>query len=185
MLRNTLLLFVIWFLTGSVVVSKQQPRGIFGVRIAFQSNSQFTTFVCFIDNGRTLTHKRILTQTEFVNFASGHWPSIYNPKRINYFEERNLDCGIYKDSFSLKETAYCLPLDSLWKLRFSTYPYRGSSEEGWGGKLYKPSEKQELFLYNNYNVRNIDGDFFLDSNLWNLLSDVQDPVWIRNYKSLK
>lgn len=183
-MRFTLLL--IWFLTGSVVLHyQQQARGIFGVRVAFQANSEITTFVCFLDNGRTYTHKRILSETEFIKFASGHWPSIYNPKRINYFEERNLNCGVMKDSFNNKDLTFCLPFDSLWKIRFSTYPYRGSMEEGWSGKLYKPSEKQELYLYNNYGIKSIDADFFIDTNFWKILSDVQDPLWIANYKSLQ
>lgn len=180
------LLVLLWVFTGSVMLKEQQTvRGIFGVRIAFGANSQMTTYVCFLDNGRTLTHKRILSQDEFIHFASGDWPSIYNPKRINYFEERNLNCGIAVDSFSYKKVSYCVPFDSLWKIRFSTYPYRQSVEMGWSSNLYKPSLKQEKYLYDTYKVANIDGDFFLDSNFWNLLSDVQDPVWIANYKSLK
>lgn len=165
---------------------EQNVRGVFGVRVAFQANSQMLTFVCFLDNGRVLTNKRVVSQDEFIKIASGHWPSIYNPDRKNYFEERDLMCGIVIDSFSLKEMTYCVPFDSLWKIRFSTYPYRGSiTEDGWSSKLYRPSSKQELFLYNTYNVRNVDGDFFLDTNFWKLLSDLKDPVWIANYKSLK
>lgn len=184
MLRIILLL--IWFIAGSITV-QQTPvvKGVFGVRIAFQANSLYTTYVCFIDNGRTYTNKRILSETEFIKFASGHWPSIYNPQRINHFEERNLQCGVMKDSFNLKDITYCIPFDSLWKLRFSTYPYRGSMEIGWSGNLYKPSDKQDLFLYNNYGIKSIDADFFLDTNFWKLLSDIQDPVWIANYKSLR
>jgi len=148
-----LLLVILWFLCGSIVWQQQNiVRGIFGVRIAFQSNSQMTTFVCFLDNGRTLTHKRILSQDEFIHFAAGDWPSIYNPKRINYFEERNLQCGI---------------------------------TTGWSSNLYKPSLKQEKFLHENYGIANIDGDFFLDTAFWKLLSDIQDPSWIANYKSLQ
>jgi hypothetical protein len=58
-------------------------------------------------------------------------------------------------------------------------------ESGWSSKMYRPSEKQELFLYNNYNIRSIDENFFLDTSFWKLLSDIQDPIWIANYKSLK
>ena len=122
---------------------------------------------------------------EFIQIASGKWPSIYNPLRINYFEQRQLNCGMYRDSFEIKEQPICVPIDSLWKLRFSTYPYRSSGEMGWSSKLYRPSEKQELYLYENYNIRSIDENFFLDTNFWKLLSDVQDPVWIANYKSMR
>jgi hypothetical protein len=178
-------LIVCWFLCGSVVKSPPQPRAVFGVRIAFQANSEMTTYVCFLDQGYALTCKRILSKTEFIQIASGKWPSIYNPKRINYFEERKLNCGMFRDSFEIKENPVCVPFDSLWKLRFSTYPYRSSGEMGWSSKLYRPSEKQELFLSTNYNVRSIDEQFFLDTNFWKLLSDVQDPVWIAKYKSLR
>ena len=184
MLRISLLL--LWFLAGSVKTPDPiVARGVFGVRIAFQSNSQITMFVCFLNNGRTLSNKRIVSETEFINIASGNWPSIYNPERINYFEQRNLQCGMIIDTFSYKESTYCIPFDSLWKIRFSTYPYRSNLGEGWSSKLFRPSPKQELFLFNNYGVRNVDADFFLDSNFWNILSDVQDPVWVENYKALK
>ena len=102
-----------------------------------------------------------------------------------HFAEHNLDCGMYRDSFSIKEYPVCVPFDSLWKLRFSTYPFKSSLESGWSSKMYRPSEKQELFLYNNYNIRSIDENFFLDTSFWKLLSDVQDPAWIANYKSLQ
>jgi hypothetical protein len=56
---------------------------------------------------------------------------------------------------------------------------------GWSNKLHKPAPKQEVFLYNNYNIKQIDADFFLDTNFWKLMNDVIDPVWINNYKSLR
>jgi hypothetical protein len=56
---------------------------------------------------------------------------------------------------------------------------------GWSNKLHKPAPGQEVFLYNNYNIKQIDADFFLDTNFWKLMNDVIDPVWINNYKSLR
>lgn len=182
---SRILLLFFWFIFSSILPSPPAARGVFGVRIAFQANSEMTSFVCYLDNGRTITYQKRLTEREFVYYASGKWPSIYNPSRINYFEERNLGCGIYTDSFSYKETAYCLPIDSLWKIRFSAFPYRNSNELGWSSKLIKPSPKQEMYLYENYNVKNIDLDFFVDTSFWKLLSDVQDTTWIANYKSLR
>jgi hypothetical protein len=179
-----LLIISIWIVSCSVQF-KEIARSVFGVRIAFQANSAYTTFVCFLDNGRVYTNKRIVSQDEFIKIASGYWPSIYNPKRINYFEERTLACGVDVDSFSRKTSTYCPSFDSLWKIRFSTYPYQGSSEEGWSNKLHKPAPPQEIYLYNNYGIKQIDADFFLDTNFWKLLNDVVDPVWINNYKSLR
>jgi hypothetical protein len=175
----------IWILFCSVQF-KEIARSVFGVRVAFQANSSYTTFVCFLDNGRVLTNKRVVSQDEFIKIVSGYWPSIYNPKRINYFEERNIGCGVAIDSFNPKLTnTFCPSIDSLWKIRFSTYPYRSSAEDGWSNKLHKPSPAQEIYLYNNYGIRQIDADFFLDTNFWKLMNDVVDPTWIRNYKSLR
>jgi hypothetical protein len=176
---------VLWLLCGSVVPNPPKPRGVFGVRVAFQANSEITTFVCFVDAGYAFKNKKILNKMEFIQIASGKWPSIYNPDRVNFFEQRQLNCGIMRDTFEIREQPYCIPIDSLWKLRFSTYPYRSSSEMGWSSKMYRPSEQQELYLFNNYNVRSIDEQFFLDTNFWKILNDVQDPIWIANYKSMR
>jgi hypothetical protein len=173
----------VWILFCSVKPA-ELARPVFGVRIAFQANSQYTTYACFLNNGRVLTHKRIVSQDEFIKIVSGYWPSIYNPNKINYFAERNLDCGVLVDSFSRKATSYGAAFDSLWKIRFSTYPFRNSAEPGWSNKLHKPAPGQEIFLYNNYGIKQIDADFFIDTNFWKLMNDVVDPVWISNYKSL-
>jgi hypothetical protein len=120
-----------------------------------------------------------------VSLASGHWPSIYNPNRIDYFEQNNLLCGVLKDSFTLKDYSYCIPIDSLWKLHYERHPIDITNGEGWSNKQFNPSLKQELFLYQNYNIRKIDGDYFKDTNLWKILKDVTNPTWIENYRSLK
>ncbi len=178
----TLLIFT-WLLASSVLTTSI-ARAVFGVRISYQANGNLTTFMVCLDNGRVLTHHKILTQNEFVQFASGNWPSIYNPRRINLFENNELSCGIFTDSFSHKQTTFCFPADSLWKIRYASYPFRNSSEEGWSNNLMKPSTKQQLFLYHNYGIKNIDGDYFMDTSFWKLLRDVQNPQWITNYKSL-
>jgi hypothetical protein len=174
---------IIWFLFCSVQPS-QKVQAVFGVRIAFQANSQYYTFVCFLKNDRVLSHKRVVSQDEFIKIVSGYWPSLYNPNKVNYFKERNLDCGVIVDSITRKATSYGAAFDSLWKIRFSTYPYRTMAEEGWSNKLYKPAPAQEIYLYNTYGIKQIDADFFLDTSFWKLMNDVVDPVWISNYKSL-
>jgi len=124
-------------------------------------------------------------EKSFIKIVSGTWPSIYNPKRINYFEENNISCGIDKDSVTLIESTYCAPFDSLWKIRFATYPFITRIEPGWGNKLHKPSLKQEKYLYDRYNVASVDANFFMDSAFWLILHDVTDPVWIRSYKAMR
>ncbi len=173
-----------WFISGSMILVTQ-PHSAFGVKISYQSTGAIVSFIAYIDNGRTHTHVKQITETEFIKIASGHWPSIYNPTRRNYFEEYKYNCGVLKDSFTLKEYTYCLPLDSLWKIHFEKHPVDITKGNGWSNKQFNPSLKQELYLYNRYGVKHIDADYFLDTNMWKLLGDVQDPAWIANYKSLK
>jgi len=173
----------VWIIFCSVKPS-EPARPVFGVRVAFQANSQYYTFVCFLKNDRVLTHKRVVSQEEFIKIVSGYWPSLYNPEKINYFAERNLECGVIVDSITRKTSTYGACFDSLWKIRFSTYPFRNSAEEGWSNKLHKPAPAQEIFLYNNYGIKQIDADFFLDTNFWKICNDVVDPLWISNYRSL-
>ncbi len=161
------------------------PHSAFGVKISFQSTGLLTSYIAYIDNGRTQSHVKQITETEFIKIASGHWPSIYNPTRRNFFAENNFDCGVLKDSFTLKEYTYCVPLDSLWKLHFEKHPLDITKGNGWSNKQFNPSLKQELFLFQNYRVAHIDANYFLDSNLWKILKDVQNPEWIANYKCLK
>ncbi len=174
----------IWFIISSVTPMREL-KPIFGVQIRHLQNTKMYSFVAFIDNGLELTYKKILTDDDFVKFASGHWPSIYNPQRINLFEENDVGCGMFQDSILLKPIPYCFPVDSLWKIRFSEFPFQGKSEMGWSGDFNKPSLRQAKYLKDNYNVNNVNNDYFLDTNLWKILRDVRDPEWIANYKALK
>ena len=163
----------------------EPPHGAFGVKISYQSSGSLLNYIAYIDNGRTHTHVKQITETEFIKIASGHWPSIYNPNRKNYFSENKYPCGVLKDSFTLKEYTYCLPLDSLWKLHFQKNPYDMTVGNGWSNKEFNPSLKQELYLFNNYGIRHMDSDYFKDSSLWKILGDVRNQQWIENYKCLK
>ena len=161
------------------------PHAAFGVKISFQATGVLTSYIAYIDNGRVQTHAKQISETEFIKIASGHWPSIYNPTRRNLFKEYNYDCGVLKDSFTLKDYTYCLPLDSLWKIHFEKHPLDITKGNGWSNKQFNPSLKQELFLYQTYGVAHLDADYFLDTNFWKLLGDIQKPEWVINYKCLK
>ena len=82
------------------------------------------------------------------------------------------------------ENLFCVPLGSLWKLRFRESPMKGIQEEGWSGKEYRPSSGQEKYLYKEFGMYNIDRDFFVDTSFWKLLRSVEDPEWINYYKNL-
>ena len=182
MLRVSLIL--LWVISSSVI-EMSAVRPVFGVKVSIAPNSQIKTFVCYNFKGRNLTDKRVLDRETFVKFVSGHWPSIYNPYRKDFFKEHNIDCALINDEITNKKIVGCVPLDSLWKIRFSTYPFQHNLEVGWSNKYHKPSPKQEIYLSNQYGINHIDGDFFLDTNFWKIMQDVSDPIWIANYKSLK
>lgn len=177
--------FVVVWICCSSIVYKVESRAVFGVRVSIGANSTINTYVCFIYDGRSLTQKRIYDEQSFIKVVSGHWPSIYNPNRINYFEKNNIGCGVAIDSITMKEFSYCEPFNSLWKIRFATFPFQNSSEMGWSNKYHKPAPKQEIYLHDRYGIESVDANFFLDTSFWMLLQDVQDSTWIMSYKALR
>jgi hypothetical protein len=177
-------LIFMWLLFVSVQ-PEPNVRPVFGVRVSIGSNSQINTYVCYLNNGRVLSQKKLFDEASFIKIVSGYWPSIYNPERKNYFEENNISCGVTKDEETQLEVGYCNPFDSLWKLRFSTYPFISRIEEGWSNKLHRPSLKQEKYLYDRYGVASVDANFFQDSSFWRIMRDVVDPDWIKNYKAMR
>lgn len=179
-----LILIFIWIVSVSLA-PQPTPRPVFGLQVRFQMVTQMYTFVAFLDNGHGLTYKKILTTDDFVKIASGHWPSIYNPNRENLFEKNNVFCGMFQDSLMLHAVPYCFPVDSLWKLRYSEFPFRSMQAKGWAGRESRPSDRQIKYLQENYNVYNLDNEYFLDTNMWKILRDVRDSTWIQNYISLR
>lgn len=182
MLR-TFIFMALFFVISSVKLTGEK-RTLFGVRVAYQSTGDMITLVVFKKEGELFLNKKILTSREFSFFASGEWPSIYNPSRLNFFEENNVLGGVILDSISQQKLPYCFALDSLWKLRYKLYPFQGKSEYGWSQEAYSPSLRQKKHLYERYNVDQIDGKFFLDTSFWKLLRDVRDETWISTYKTV-
>jgi len=181
------LVFVFWVLGTALMLP---PAGgdhvVFGVRIAMAQNSQMTSFIAirYSSNG-ILREKRSFNREEFIKVLSGFWPSPYNPKRINYFDQERVLGGVYINDTFLEKIPYCPVFDSLWKIRFSDYPFRGGSEVGWSNGMYKPTLVQQQYLIERYHIKYIDQDYFIDTNFWMLLRDVSDSTWRVNYHALK
>lgn len=178
---------LVFIMSGWILLSASSSNTVkpaFGIQVTIGANSQLTTFVCYIDNGTTLTQKKIVDRESFFKIVTGKWPSVFNPQRKNYFEENNVAIDIVKDSVTFKDVFVCPAIDSLWKLRFSTYPFVDNAGAGWSNKYFKPSPGQEKYLFDTYNVRQVDTDYFLGDNLWKILKDVTDKDWIENYKSI-
>lgn len=177
-----------WIFITALICSSIQfkpvNRTVFGVRIAYSSTGSIYTLAVFIHDGRFLTNKKILSNRDFSFFASGEWPSMYNPTRENLFDVNNVYGGVYQDSITQEKIPYCFALDSLWKVRFRMYPFQGRNEYGWSQDAYFPSLRQKKYLFDRYGVEQIDTKFFLDTSFWKLLRDVRDPLWISTYKNI-
>lgn len=177
------LLLISWFVFSSVLFAPA-GKGTFGVCISYQATGKITTYMACIKDGTRISSKRILQEDEFIKFASGFWPSIYNPTRENLFVQEGLACGIIVDSLTRKQYPYCSPMDSLWKIRFSDFPFQNKQDVGWSGKAFRPSTGQEQYLHREFAIYNIDRDYFIDTNFWKLMRSVNDPEWILFYKNL-
>ncbi|MCO5260540.1 MAG: hypothetical protein M9916_10385 [Crocinitomicaceae bacterium] len=180
---RTLLVVIIAFLSLSVQF-KNELRSVFGVRVSYQANGQMIMFIAYYTDDVMETNRKILSFDEFVHYASGDWPSIYNRNRMNLFELNDVQGGIYRDSITRKATPFCFAVDSLWKLRFSHYPFRGNNEMGWSQDQFLPSLSQQKYLYKQYGMTHIDTKFFVDTSFWKLLRDVTNQEWVENYKNI-
>lgn len=163
---------------------KAELRTVFGVRVSYQATGQMITLVAFFSDGKMQSNRRILSVKEFIHYASGDWPSIYNRNRMNLFDLNGVTGGIYRDSITNEKFPYCFALDSLWKLRFNYHPFEGMNSRGWSQDQFTPSEGQRKFLYQQYDMDHLDTKFFIDTNFWKLLRDVTDPEWIATYRSV-
>ncbi len=179
-----ILSLIIWGICCSIIPDNE-PKGVFALKVGLQGTGNLYTLYAFISHGGNLTHQRILSNEEFLRFASGYWPSIYNPKKIDFFKLNNVNCGITKDINDITSHSFCIPLDSVWKLKYIYFPFSNNPEIGWAKGQYGPSEKQINYLKINYNLTSFENSYFLDDKLWKLLNDVQNQEWINNYKSLK
>ncbi len=162
-------------------------RTIFAIRVSPQATGEMISILAFFNNGTNNSYKKTLSFREFCFYASGTWPSVYNRNRINLFDLNGVDGGVLIDEFSNKpQHPYCPAIDSLWKLRFDRYPYKGKElEKGWSMDKWMPGERQMKYLTTEYNIGNIDNHYFADTNFWKVLRDVTDPEWIDNYRYLQ
>jgi hypothetical protein len=176
----------IWILCTSLFHAdkKDETKGVFAVKISLQADGSIYKIMAYCKNGERITNLKYLTKQEFIQYATGNWPGIYNPERTNYLEKYDLNCGFIVDEYTRQQVFGCKPLDSLWKIRFPVYPYHGNMESGWAGTDTGPTEGQMNYIRENYGVNNFDLDVIADTNLYKLLHDVMDSTWIANYKYL-
>lgn len=165
-------------------VKQPSSRVVFGAKISTGPNSTVVSFVAmrYSSDGVLRAKRYYASKDEFIKVLSGYWPSPFNPQRIDYFKENHVMGGVFVNDTIRVEIGYCPALDSLWKIRFSDWPYKGWSEAGWSLNRMRPSLKQEEYLAARYHIKQLDFDYIVDTNFWKLLYDVTDSTWISNYK---
>jgi len=117
-----------------------------------------------------------LSREEFMTQLCGLQNSPANYKHINYLQKYGI-----RDS---------VILDSLWKLRYSVYPYADAQGKpikimGWANNpdpavYFKPSDKQ-MDILRTFGIREIH-DYIYGDYLFSLLKSMLDPNWISLYR---
>lgn len=114
------------------------------------------------------SHKvRLLSKDSFMRQALGQESSDANPELENLFDKNQIqNYGIVED---------------LWKLRYSSYPFKTDQTiKGWADNSVKPSAFQMKIL-KAYGFGTIN-DFVYGDKLFDLLKDMADPEWIKQYQ---
>jgi hypothetical protein len=182
---RVLLLILFFPLLGVQNLDAPKNNASFGVRISIGANSEVYNLVGIRYNlDGSIRERRFLSKDDFIRYASGFWPSLYNNAKVDLFEKNGVEGGmIFIDSLN-KKIPYCPVLDSLWKIRFDRNPFGRTYEDGWSQGKFKPSLKQELFLLKNYGVKYLDTEYIVDTSFWKLLKDMQSPDWVLEYKNV-
>ena len=152
-----------------------------GVKLGMLPSGGLHQFALIYFRNDVLTSIQPVSMDRMVKVGAGKWPIPGTHKFHNFFAEE--DMYIFPtdthEVFNINAS-----VDSLWKVRFAAHPYSQSARNGWSQGDYRPSLKQRQYIYDRYGVRGYDQDYFVDSSFFKLLKDVQNPDWIKEYKSM-
>lgn len=182
-----MILLVLFLFTS--IISKQEQTTFdpvhdikFGVKIGILPSGGLTQYAIFFYKNDRFLGKQPISKEELVKIGTGRWPIPRSTKFHDFFEENNF----YKDTLENGDIIdYGAAFDSLWKVRFEAHPTQQGLKNGWSNGEYRPSLKQQQYIYNRYGVRGYDQDYFTDTSFFKLLKDVMNPKWIEHYKSLR
>jgi hypothetical protein len=186
-----LLLVVLCFSTSFHTLTPVSK--VYGVSLNTGLGNNLVTYYLGYFNGDKKLGQTPMDRTSFINAIRGKTESPGNPNRDNLFITNKVpDCGYYidctyfeknpltKDSiFTYFESLYCIPLDSVWKIKHKINPF--TLEKGWAKNKYTPSDKQ-IEIIKKYGVNHwkniIWGDKFYE-----LLIHVSSYNWKESYKA--
>ncbi len=176
-----------------------------GFSLLAGANSAPVTYhiVCKYDDPAIPMSNENITKDEFIALAYGWGDSPANPNHENLFDKYQVaHCGYTPDTvihmILYKGGMGCDPLDNLWKLAHSEWPYGGMTSappsqqqqnisdpagpgNGWARDPNHPSDGQINILHEYGATFYI--DIIYGENAFRLLHDMQDPTWVAKYQS--
>lgn len=153
----------------------------------------------FDDPAKPITAQNI-SKNEFIAIGYGWGQSSANPKGEDLFTKFEVaHCGYIPDTIIhhilYKGGLGCSPLDDLWRLGYSEYPYGNATPNvpanpqsvnnptgpgpGWARSPFKPSDGQ-IQILQSYGAATFI-DIIWGDNAFHLLHDMQDPAWVSKY----
>lgn len=168
-----------------------QVKNEFGISLCPGANSSLYNYGIVTKSGNQILKTTPLTEQSFMMQIMGKMNSTANPKMKNLLKEHVKDtCECLIDDLYKKYYGYkCYPITILWKLRYKYEPRNHAYKQydvfqGWAVNQYAPSEKQSAYLMERYKIKSLN-DYITGENLYQLIKDVQDTLWIEDYKIME
>lgn len=203
-MRKKLFIIICGVLLSLNGLSQRNLKYELGFKLMPTAGTKVVTYaVLGIDtlNDNKIVKTEFVQEGIFVKYCKGLLWNKANPKKVNFFDQYEVDCGIMlgdpimrkgiltQDTLWEEMAPLCLPFYDIWKLKYGVHPHysKGSTaipdeDKGWAKTRYYPGHKQTLKLQ-EYGINNID-DYFFGDGMFRLLKDIQDYEWIDNYKEL-
>lgn len=153
-------------------------KSYFGILASISAVGYDMTYVIITEEADGSKYHKHITRQDFVYIAQGKWRMKPNVAQENLFEKYSIPWG-----YDERNRLHCPLLDTIWKIRYRELPNKRGSF-GWANDTYMPSAAQQIFLYENFGVYNINNDFFEGEKMWKLFQSLTSEEWKAMYKSL-
>jgi hypothetical protein len=167
-----------------------QAKSEFAITICPGPNNTLLNYSVVVKSGGKVIKSTPLTEQNFFMQITGRMSSPANSKLKNILKEKVLDtCDCVMDDLYNKYLGYnCIPFDQLWKIRYKYDPRFHNMKElpenqGWAKENYCPGKLQFAYILDRYHIKTLN-EFIVGDDLYQLLKDVQDTVWIEQYVTL-
>jgi len=157
------------------------------------ANTQNVTFAIVGENNGRVVSKRFISLQMFIRVALGEEVSKANPTMENLFDKYEISEGRYNWNYDSIKDRYdsveVLFIEDSWVLKYQRNPQcpggcipsPGMKVDGWAQYNFRPSWPQ-LQILQQYGVIYAN-DFFYGENMFRLLHDMEDPLWIQAYQA--